>query len=149
MASSLPTIAAGGAGVLCHNLIFIRGEWHIHALPILQFHALTFTILTVSEAWYHNYEWLPALGASLILFGSYIACLFSSMTIYQLFFHPLRRFPGPVLARVSKLWHVFHCVNSRIYLLLDKLHLQYGEFVRTGESGFTLVISQLRRSVLD
>lgn len=70
MASSLPTIAAGGAGVLCHNLIFIRGEWHIHALPILQFHALTFTILTVSEAWYHNYEWLPALGASLILLGS-------------------------------------------------------------------------------
>lgn len=71
------------------------------------------------------------------------------MTIYRLFFHPLRRFPGPVLARVSKLWHVFHCINSRNYLLLDKLHLQYGEFVRTGESGFTLVISQLRRSVLD
>ena len=143
MALHLHTIVGAAAGVLCHNLIFIRGEWHIQALPILQLHTLSFTILTISEAWYHNYEWLSALGASSVLFGSYLACLFSSMTIYRLFFHSLREFPGPILARLSKLWHVFHCSDSKNHLLLDKLHLQFGDFVRTGESDFTLVITQL------
>ena len=47
-------------------------------------------------------------------------------------FHPLHHFPGPALAKVSKLWNVAHCLGSKNHLLLDGLHKEYGDFVRTG-----------------
>ncbi|PVI04480.1 cytochrome P450 [Periconia macrospinosa] len=66
--------------------------------------------------------------------------LFSSIGVYRVFFHKLRSFPGPYLARVSKLWHVWKCVKSRSrnHLILDDLYKQYGDFVRTGPREITV-----------
>jgi hypothetical protein len=65
--------------------------------------------------------------------GPYLLSLFSSITIYRLFFHSLRKFPGPVGARISKLWHAWHAGSSKNHIVLDRLYHQYGTFVRTGE----------------
>ena len=54
------------------------------------------------------------------------------MSIYRLFFHRLREISGPVLAIVSKFWHVAHCLDSKDHILSEKLHQKYGDFVRTG-----------------
>ena len=52
--------------------------------------------------------------------------------MYRVFFHRLRNFPGPVLASVSKFWHVAHCLDSKNHILLERLHEEYGDFVRIG-----------------
>ncbi|OKO95665.1 Tryprostatin B 6-hydroxylase [Penicillium subrubescens] len=64
--------------------------------------------------------------------------MFTSITIYRLFFHRIGHFPGPRAAAVSKLWSVYKCRDSRNHLFLDGLHKKYGNFVRTGPSEITI-----------
>ncbi|KAL8793202.1 MAG: hypothetical protein Q9195_004232 [Heterodermia aff. obscurata] len=52
------------------------------------------------------------------------------MIVYRVFFHPLRKFPGPSAASISKLWHVAKCRNSKNHLLMEELFTKYGSFVR-------------------
>ena len=144
MAFGTELFIAGTGGVLCHNLIFIHGEWHVQASAILMLHTATCITLTFLQAFYRDLSWLPALSASLQICGMYLAGLFTSMSVYRLFFHRLCRFPGPVLARVSKFWHVAHCLDSKNHLLLDRLRQQYGDFVRTGRSNSTSHIKELQ-----
>lgn len=125
-------LLAGAAGVLCHNLAFIHGEWHMHATSLLKIFGASFAAIAVLEAAYQSFPLATALVASGAICSAYFSCLFASMIIYRTLFHRLRHFPGPALAKVSKLWHVTHCLDSKNYLLLDRLHQEYGDFVRTG-----------------
>ena len=61
------------------------------------------------------------------------------MLIYRVFFHPLNDFPGPFPAKVSKLWYVTQ-VAPKVdhFKQLDKMHQQYGEFVRTGPNEISI-----------
>ncbi|MCJ1268692.1 hypothetical protein MMC22_008580 [Lobaria immixta] len=81
--------------------------------------------------WQHPGEKYRGLGMVTGLSSCYMSGLFCSITVYRLFFHRLRHFSGPQLAAVTKLWHVFQCRDSRNYLVLDSMHKQYGNFVRT------------------
>lgn len=48
-------------------------------------------------------------------------------------FHPLARYPGPTLCKVSKLWIAYLAGTERkIHLYMQQLHQQYGEVVRIG-----------------
>lgn len=63
--------------------------------------------------------WLLFLGISAF------SALYVFLTIiYNLFFHPLRRYPGPFLARISRLWSRignFHgCKSERIHAAHEK-----------------------------
>ncbi|KAF6241864.1 hypothetical protein HO173_000576 [Letharia columbiana] len=60
------------------------------------------------------------------------------MTLYRTMLHRLNGFPGPFLAKVTKLWHAAHLFDSKNHLLLGRLHQQYGNFVRTGPSEVTV-----------
>lgn len=112
-------------GPTAHLLFFIRGEWHVHAPTLFCSHFTGFAliILFFPQAFY--------------LFSSYCISLFGSIVLYRLVFHRLTRagFDGPKLARVSKLWHVWHSRDSRNHLFLHNLHSQYGDFIRTGTAG--------------
>lgn len=60
--------------------------------------------------------------------------LATSIGVYRLFFHRLRNFPGPWGAKLSR----FYAVNLaskglQYHLQLEKLHKQYGDFIRTGK----------------
>ena len=132
MAPDPQLVAAGAAGVLIHNVAFIHGEWHLHAIKVLKFHAVAYTVLILLEATYNTSSWLTATAVGSQLFGMYTLCLLGSISVYRVFFHRLRSFPGPVLASVSKFWHVAHCLDSKGHLVLERLHHQYGDFVRIG-----------------
>lgn len=71
--------------------------------------------------------------ASGLIVSAYAGCLLSSMIIYRLYFHRIRQFQGPTMAKISKLYHFWNIRNDDQYLFLEHLHLQYGDFVRTGE----------------
>lgn len=48
-------------------------------------------------------------------------------------FHPLAAFPGPVFARMSKLYFTYLVAQGDSYLVVRKLHQKYGEVVRIGK----------------
>lgn len=50
--------------------------------------------------------------------------------LYNLFFHPLRHFPGPALAKVSVLWKLIGNLQGRKAHRIHEAHLQYGLVVR-------------------
>ncbi|KAH7135249.1 cytochrome P450 monooxygenase-like protein [Dendryphion nanum] len=70
---------------------------------------------------------LPTALATLVAYVVYTA-------IYNLYFHPLAKFPGPPLARATILWKAYvECVANRSFChLLVDLHARYGDVVRVG-----------------
>ena len=50
--------------------------------------------------------------------------------IYNLYFHPLRNFPGPKAAAATPIPFVWRLFNGRIVQWTDSLHDRYGEVVR-------------------
>ena len=126
---------AGIAGLLSHQLIFMHGEWHLHATKLLECYLSLYGIVTVMEARLRHLSWQGSFMRGLSVCGTYAICLWGSIIVYRLFFHPLRDFPGPIFARLSKLWHLAQCYDSKNHILIEKLYAQYGSFVRTGTNG--------------
>ncbi|KIW13029.1 hypothetical protein PV08_08216 [Exophiala spinifera] len=131
--AGLPFYAAA-AGVLSHWFYFIRGEHHVQG-PLLLRLALVLPCLLLGGLW--SYGGLDAISAGTLTLkcvSLYYAALWTSILVYRIFFHRLRRFPGPFMFKTSKLWHVYKLApNSDNYKQLDALHRQYGDFVRTGK----------------
>lgn len=50
--------------------------------------------------------------------------------MYNLFFHPLAKFPGPKIASVSNAWYCKQQIGGRSVFLFEDLHLKYGDVVR-------------------
>ena len=80
-----------------------------------------------------RYELSEAFTSTAMIILSYLAALFASIIIYRIYFHRLRSFPGPRLAKISKFWHVYQVRHSMNHRLMERMHSQYGSFVRTGE----------------
>lgn len=107
---------------------------------------------------YHKYEPDTVLTHALLLFvapwvlGSTIARPFSAtflsvaytFTVYWTEIivltvayrlsplHPLAKYPGPALAKASKLWMARASATKKAYQVVEGLHRQYGEVVRIG-----------------
>ena len=136
-------LAPAAAGILSHHFIFIRNEHHIQAPYIFRFFLFLLLFLFIAEAriWALNTSAQAAKNSALIIL-SYSLSLFTSIILYRIFFHPLRRFPGPIWARVSKFWHIGKLLSQPNFRVLDDLHQQYGDFVRTGEHHETIINAQ-------
>jgi hypothetical protein len=63
--------------------------------------------------------------------------------IHNLFFHPLRKIPGPFLARATVLWRLVRYFRGSWHDDVVKVHRQYGQVVRItpGEVSFTDEVS--------
>ncbi|KAF3032345.1 hypothetical protein E8E12_001817 [Didymella heteroderae] len=70
---------------------------------------------------------LPAIITSFIGYAVYTI-------IYNVYFHPLAKFPGPLLAATSTYWKAYvECVANRSFCHeLVNLHARYGDVVRVG-----------------
>lgn len=72
-------------------------------------------------------------------FKTFIASLFFnsgftiSMLLYRAFFHRLHHFPGPFLGKLSRFYAMSSAAKSlKTYNDIQKLHQDYGDFVRVG-----------------
>ncbi|KAL4798420.1 cytochrome P450 [Aspergillus venezuelensis] len=63
------------------------------------------------------------LGAALFLW-------IASVCIYRLYFHPLAKYPGPLLARLTTLYGAYHGWRGDFSTKLYELHEKYGDYVR-------------------
>ncbi|KAJ0426668.1 cytochrome P450 [Aspergillus carlsbadensis] len=77
--------------------------------------------------------WLRAAVSTMLASCSFNVGLTASMLLYRCFFHRLRRFPGPFMAKVTRLSIAMRSMKRTQYHLdLEGMHRQYGDFVRTG-----------------
>ena len=137
--SRLPLLALPAlAGLISHLAYFIRGEHHQHThFYVFLFNAVT---IGISSLQIHLYS-CPlrlAIVNTVWIMATYVIALFSSIIIYRVFLHPLRRFPGPRLLSLSKFGHAFMSRKLDNHRQMDKLHRQYGDFVRTGPNEITI-----------
>lgn len=75
---------------------------------------------------------LPGPDKALPAAGICLALGIVGYVVYQVYFHPLARFPGPFLASVTDLWQVYQFLTLREPYNLTELHAKYGQFVRYG-----------------
>ncbi|KAI0407184.1 putative cytochrome P450 [Xylaria palmicola] len=55
---------------------------------------------------------------------------YAQLVVYNVFFHPLATYPGPLLARSTLLWRIWHSIRGRIHLAIDDEHKKYGPVFR-------------------
>lgn len=81
------------------------------------------------------------MGGSFVLFDvplsiQQVAPLLCSLILLGLLssfaFDPLRKIPGPLPARFSRLWMVKHSFQGDMHRTMIELHQKYGKLVRTG-----------------
>ncbi|KAA1467191.1 high nitrogen upregulated cytochrome P450 monooxygenase 2 [Dentipellis sp. KUC8613] len=80
------------------------------------------------------------LGAALISYASYWTLFLILPAAYRLSpFHPLAQYPGPVLAKLTQWWAVYHATRSgQIHLVYQRLHERYGDYVRVGPNELSI-----------
>ncbi|KAI9054769.1 hypothetical protein LZ554_001918 [Drepanopeziza brunnea f. sp. 'monogermtubi'] len=113
-------------GIISHQLLFKRFEVDSHPLLLL----LAVPSCPIALRYILTVPWTSSLLAT----ASFMVSLFASLTVYRLFLHPLHRFPGPPLAKLTKLYSLFIVAQSgsRWHHVNAALHAQYGDYVRTG-----------------
>ncbi|KAI0838858.1 cytochrome P450 [Hypoxylon sp. FL0890] len=67
-------------------------------------------------------------GYAAIAFSLYLLILFG----YRLLFHPLRKYPGPFVAKLSDVYAGYYAAGRRLHLKTYHDHLQYGPVIRHG-----------------
>ncbi|QDS74140.1 hypothetical protein FKW77_001144 [Venturia effusa] len=67
--------------------------------------------------------------------------------IYNLFFHPLRKFPGPKLAAATQLYTSYANCRGRPFQHLKALHDKYGEVVRVKPNELSFITDTIWRDV--
>lgn len=78
-----------------------------------------------------------------ILFTFFTLSLYVlNKVIYNLFFHPLRSYPGPLLARATSLPWVFYQVRGRLPHILKTWHDDFGSAIRVAPNTLSYTDSQ-------
>lgn len=129
------SVIAGLTGVSIHVLLYRHGEWDMKAPAVVIDYAILSAIL-------FSVEYLGILEKndiptspnwSLRLIAYHVLGVYSSMLVYRGALHRLNKFPGPFLARLSNFYVTFlSAKNFRLYEETQKLHQQYGDYLRIG-----------------
>ncbi|ROV94565.1 hypothetical protein VMCG_08146 [Cytospora schulzeri] len=60
---------------------------------------------------------------------------------------PLRKYPGPFLARYTNLWRLYHTSRGSLHLVYQKLHERHGHIVRVGPNVVDVDLPELVKPV--
>ncbi|RMZ79581.1 hypothetical protein DV737_g3341, partial [Chaetothyriales sp. CBS 132003] len=120
-------------GHLSHVTYFIKGEKITQTPRIFVAFVASPVVVAVVLSYAFGYPVLQAASTAATVWTGFVFGLFLSMTIYRIWFHPLKGFPGPFLSKISMWHHVLNIINKNDnYQRLHKLHEEYGEYVRVG-----------------
>ncbi|KAL4745630.1 hypothetical protein BDW72DRAFT_186361 [Aspergillus terricola var. indicus] len=134
--TSMILATASLTGVALHLFLFKQVEVDKRpvstAASFIVAYFLIANTLPLISSQYEGFFWSYTVAS--LAWLSLVLSLCMSILVYRAFFHPLRNFPGPFGARLSKFWSLNKVLetNIRWYRALDALHKQYGDFVRTG-----------------
>ncbi|KAI0995216.1 Cytochrome P450 monooxygenase [Podosphaera aphanis] len=65
-----------------------------------------------------------------------------STAVYNIFFHPLRKYPGPILNKITGIVIGYQKLKGTDYRHLKHLHEKYGDVVRTGPYELSFINEQ-------
>ncbi|KAH7322521.1 putative cytochrome P450 [Stachybotrys elegans] len=71
---------------------------------------------------------------AIVVIALTLAVYVASTWIYNVYFHPLAGFPGPLLARSGLLWRLYHSLNGRLHRSIQEQHKKYGPVFRVSSS---------------
>ncbi|KAI9445852.1 hypothetical protein BJY52DRAFT_395640 [Lactarius psammicola] len=95
----------------------------------------------------YHLPWPPA--AVLLAFVAYGSAVISFTLMYRLSpFHPLAKYPGPAIAKTSKLWAAHLCAVGDMHRYFKSLHERYGDVVRVGPNELSIRDSSLIHQIL-
>lgn len=87
--------------------------------------------------------------AILTAYSVYIVSLLLSIAIYRTTpLHPLSKYPGPFLCKLSKFWLVYLTTRGKLYLYFKEAHDKYGPIVRIGPNELSIVDETLLPSIM-
>ncbi|KAF2472676.1 cytochrome P450 3A31 [Lindgomyces ingoldianus] len=72
------------------------------------------------------------LSSLLTLASGLLAIALLSYIIYQVKFHPLAKYPGPFLAKLTNAYAAYHAWKQDIHIDMWRCHRKYGAFMRYG-----------------
>jgi hypothetical protein len=109
-----------------HALVLRRHEIDHLALPIIVTSSIAYGTLV-----YFNH-----FGPATLVATSFWSSLWLWIGAYRAFLHPLRDYPGPFAAGLSKWWTTKQAWGSNLHLhrIQQQLQKEYGDYVRTGTS---------------
>lgn len=125
----------GGAALLSHA-VFQKWEPPVTGTVFASLVSLVAGPLVF--ALYLEQSLSQALLSATILNTSYITVLFTSIAFYRLFLHPLRRFPGPRMAALTKWWQVTLVAEGHTPRAIAALHAKHGDIVRIGPNELSI-----------
>lgn len=120
-------------GVLGHLLLWIRLELDTRSNDLIVLANLSLFCTPVA-LYFRGIPLSTSISSSLLVHISFAIGTFASIAIYRAFFHPLKSFPGPIPGKITTFWKVREFVKADFqnYAVFDRLHRQYGDFVRLG-----------------
>jgi len=78
-------------------------------------------------------------SARTLLFVAVFLVFFIGYIVYQRYFHPLARFPGPFLGSVTNFLKVYHLYTGNMPQIMLDLHQKYGPVVRIGPNDLDFI----------
>jgi hypothetical protein len=107
-----------------HTLLLRKVDIDHLAVPIIATSCVVYGLLV----------YIIQLGPATKLFASFWVSLWLWIGAYRAFFHPLRDYPGPFAAKLSKWWVVKQNwdTDSHFHRTQQQLQKEYGDYVRTG-----------------
>ncbi|KAH8684155.1 averantin oxidoreductase [Ilyonectria robusta] len=70
-----------------------------------------------------------------------------AVSVYNLYFHPLAKYPGPFFARISPIYSIWGLFRGRWPFDVHQLHLKYGPIVRTMPNELTFTDPQAWKDI--
>ncbi|OQV00819.1 hypothetical protein CLAIMM_06267 [Cladophialophora immunda] len=99
----------------------------------------TLSMLAFVALFHQSRVLITSIALSFVFITLHLFALGSSITVYRLFLHPLKDYPGPVLAKITK-WYGFYLTSfGKTYIDYTKLHEKYGDVVRIGPNELSFV----------
>ncbi|KAJ7251442.1 high nitrogen upregulated cytochrome P450 monooxygenase 2 [Mycena rebaudengoi] len=134
----MPFINAPFSAISCglaSHLIFNKFDGKLSTIAIL----LILILLPLIPVFLLAPHYATIARALFVGYGTYYGTLATSIACYRLCpFHPLAKYPGPLLAKLSKLWGVNHTRGGKYHITLLDLHRRYGPVVRTGPNELSI-----------
>lgn len=129
---SATAVASLAAGIVAH-LTIRPFEIDSKAWALLFSYLGVLGALLLSYVQVSAFSIPKALLRTVIVSNAFNVGLASSILLYRAFFHRLRHFPGPFLAKLSRFYAMSNAAkNLKANEDIQKLHEIYGDFVRVG-----------------
>lgn len=127
-------VSVVGLGVVSHVSIFRILPVEEYLFGILSLALGAVLIICLAYLFVTGLSTPQVLTRVTLIVFSFNVGLVSSIGIYRLFFHRVRRFPGPVLSKLSRFYDAYLAGKDVQYNVeIEKLHETYGDFIRTGQ----------------